>query len=176
LVSELPGREQHHLFQAAFTAPHGAYKTADGYVVLGPCWPRIARAIGAEWLTNDPRFSTTNSRLANRRELDTEIEKWLATANTDEWLDILYAEDIIAGPIKKIDEAITDPQVNALNMILDIAHPLGGSVKVAGNPIMMESLRGEHSAPPTLGQHTDEVMRELLHYSDEKIIKIKTEQ
>jgi crotonobetainyl-CoA:carnitine CoA-transferase CaiB-like acyl-CoA transferase len=104
-----------------FTVPYGVYKTGDGYIVLGPCWPRIAHAIGAEWL-------------------------------------------------------VADPQVNALNMILDIEHPLGGRIKVAGNPIMMDSLIGEHTAPPTLGQHTEQVLRDFLHYTDEKINALGAEQ
>ncbi len=159
-----------------FTAPYGAYKTADGYVVLGPCWPRIARAIGAEWLTDDPRFATTEERLAHRQELDREIENRLASANTSDWLEIFYAEDIIAGPLLKVDEVVTDPQVKAINMILDIPHPRGGNIRVAGSPIMMESLSGENTCPPTLGQHTEEILRELLHYSNDKIQALKTEQ
>ncbi len=159
-----------------FTTPYGAYKTADGYVVLGPCWPRIARAIGADWLVEDPRFATTTHRLQNRRELDAEIEKYLANANTDEWLNIFYAEDIVAGPLHQVDEVVADPQVNALGMILEIPHPLGGSIKVAGSPIRMDSITGENTAPPTLGRHTEQVLRELLHYSPQKIRSLKAEQ
>jgi|WetSurMetagenome_2_1015567.scaffolds.fasta_scaffold52106_2 crotonobetainyl-CoA:carnitine CoA-transferase CaiB-like acyl-CoA transferase len=159
-----------------FTTPYGAYKTADGYVVLGPCWPRIARAIGADWLVEDPRFATTARRLQNRRELDAEIEKYLANANTDEWLNIFYAEDIVAGPLHQVDEVVADPQVNTLGMILEIPHPLGGSIKVAGSPIRMDSITGENTAPPTLGQHTEEVLHSLLHYSPKQLRSLKSEQ
>jgi CoA:oxalate CoA-transferase len=159
-----------------FTAPYGAYKTAKGYVVLGPCWPRIANAIGAEWLVDDPRFATAEARLENRLELDIELEKCLASATADEWLEIFYREDITAGPLKTVDEVVVDPQVNAINMILTLHHPLGGTVKVAGVPIMMKSLRRSHSPPPTLGQHTGQVLRGLLHYSNERIRSIKNEQ
>jgi len=159
-----------------FTAPYGAYQTKDGYVVLGPCWPRITRAIGAEWLIDDPRFTQTEERLKNRRELDKEIEKYLAQATTEEWLEIFHHEDIIAGPLNTVDKVIADPQVSHLNMILEIEHPLGGAVKLAGNPLMMASLDGKHTSPPTLGQHTDKVFSELLGYSDDKIRKIKEEQ
>ena len=69
-----------------------------------------------------------------------------------------------------------DPQVNHLNMILDLEHSLGGTVKVAGNPVMMDSLRGVHSAPPVLGQHTDQVLKELLHYPEERLRSLKEEQ
>jgi len=159
-----------------FTAPYGAYKTKKGYIVLGPCWPRIARAVGAEWLMNDPRFATPEARLKNRWELDKELEKCLAQATAEEWLEILYREDIIAGPLNTVDEVIDDPQVNHLNMILNIEHPLGGTTRLAGNTIMMTSLRGMHSAPPTLDQHMYEVLQGVLGYSEDKIRRLKKEQ
>jgi len=159
-----------------FTVPYGAYKTAKGYVVLGPCWPRIASAIGADWLIDDPRFATAEARLQHRRELDMEIEKCLASADAEEWLEILYREDITAGPLQTVDEVVSDPQVNAINMILSLEHSLGGTIKVAGNPIMMESLQGEHSPPPILGEHTEQVLRNLLHYSEDKLRELRTEQ
>jgi CoA:oxalate CoA-transferase len=152
-----------------FTAPFGAYKTKDSYIVLGPCWPRIAYILGAEWLVTDPRFAETENRLANRQELDIELEKVFKNATTEEWLALMRVEDIIAGPLNSVDQVVKDPQVNHLDMILDIEHPLGGSVKLAGNPIKMESIHGTPKAPPTLGQHTDEVLKEVLGYTEDKI-------
>ncbi len=159
-----------------FTAPYGAYQTKEGYVVLGPCWPRIAVAIGAEWLIDDPRFATAEARLAHRGELDEELEKCLAAATADEWLEIFYQMDIVAGPLNGVDEVVTDPQVNHLNMVLSLEHPLGGTVRVAGNPIMMESVSGRHQAPPLLGQHTNEVLKGLLGYTDAQLADLRREQ
>jgi CoA:oxalate CoA-transferase len=159
-----------------FTAPFGAYRTKDSWIVLGPCWPRIAYAIGADWLIDDPRFAETEDRLRNRLELDKEIEKYFIQATTEEWLAILRMEDIISGPLYTVDQTVSDPQVNHLKMILDIEHPLGGRVQMAGNPIMMPSLQGKHSPPPTLGQHTDEVLTDILGYSEDRIKKIKEGQ
>ena len=156
-----------------FTAPFGAYRTKDGWIVLGPCWPRIAYAIGAEWLIDDPMFAKTEDRLENRLELDKEIEKYFLQATTEEWLTILRMEDIISGPLYTVDQTTEDPQVNHLNMILNIEHSLGGTVRLAGNPIMMPSLKGEHLAPPTLGQHTNEVLTDILGYSEDRIKKIR---
>jgi len=155
-----------------FTAPFGAYKTKDGWIVLGPCWPRIAYAIGAGWLVDDPRFAETETRLANRQELDKEIEKCFMLATTEEWLEVMRVEDIIAGPLYTVAQTVEDPQVNHLNMILNIEHSLGGKVRLAGNPIMMPSLEGSHLPPPTLGQHTDEVLKNTLGYTEERIKEI----
>jgi CoA:oxalate CoA-transferase len=159
-----------------FTVPYGAYKTAKGFVVLGPCWPRIARVIGADWLVDDPRFATPEARLEHRLELDNELEKCLAAADAEEWLEIFYREDITAGPLKTVDEVVVDPQVNAINMILALEHPLGGTIRLAGNPIITRSCRGKHSPPPTLGRDTDAVLRSLLRYPNAKIRAIKRQQ
>jgi crotonobetainyl-CoA:carnitine CoA-transferase CaiB-like acyl-CoA transferase len=75
-----------------------------------------------------------------------------------------------------VDQTIEDPQVKHLNMILNIEHSLGGTVRLAGNPIMMPSLQGQHSPPPTLGQHTEEVLTDILGYSEDRIKKIREEQ
>ncbi|MFC1929667.1 CaiB/BaiF CoA transferase family protein [Chloroflexota bacterium] len=156
--------------------PYGAYKTKDSYIVLGPCWPRIASVFGADWLIEDPRFSTLEDRLEYRQELNEEMEKYFMMATTEEWLPILQAADIIVGPFNTVDKVVADSQVEHLNMILNIKHPLGGEVRLAGNPIMTPSLEGEYMPPPTLGQHTDQVLRELLGYSKEKVRKLKEEQ
>jgi len=158
------------------SAPYGAYKTKDSYIVLGPCCPRIAMIIGAEWLIDDPGFTTLMSRLKHRQELDAEIEEGLQKLTTDEWLEILHAEDIVAGPLNTVDKAVADPQVNHMNMIAIIEHSLGGQIKLAGNPITMTSLKGKHSSPPTLGQHTEEILRGILGYSEDKTRRLKEEQ
>ena len=93
-----------------FTTPFGAYKTKDSWIVLGPCWPRIARAVGAEWLIEDARFAEDETRLKNRVELDAEIEKCFLKMNTAEWLEILRMEDIICGPLYTVDQAIAEFQ------------------------------------------------------------------
>ncbi len=158
------------------TAPIGAYKTKNNYIVLGPCWPRITRVLGAEWLMDDPRFATYEARIKNRFELDKEVEKYFQKATTEEWLEILYAEDIMAAPLNTVDKTLADPQVNHLGMIIDIEHALGGTLRLAGNPIKGQSIKGKHLPPPVLGQHTDEVLRDVLGYAEARIKKLKAEQ
>ena len=81
------------------------------------------------------------------------------------------------GYLKDIEEVAVDPQVLHQKMILSLSHPLGGEVKLAGNPIKMEDLSEEdYTAPPTLDQHGHEILSGLLGYSEEKIKKLKQEE
>lgn len=157
--------------------PYGVYKCKDGYVAIGPSWPRLAKVIGADWMIDDPRFVKGEERLKHRKEFNEAIEEHLAKANAEDWLELFYVEDIIAGPINTIDKTVADPQVKARNMILHLPHPLGGEVRLVGNPIKMPGIEEEqYTAPPTLGQHNDEILKGLLKYSEEKIARLREEE
>jgi crotonobetainyl-CoA:carnitine CoA-transferase CaiB-like acyl-CoA transferase len=156
--------------------PYGLYKARDGYIALGPCWPRICRAINAEWLADDPRFKNLDERLKNRKEFVAILEERLSHADVDDWVNIFEAEDIGAAPVNTIDKAAEDPQVLHNQMILSLKHPLGGEVKLTGNPIKCEHLsQEEYTPPPVLGQNTREILVDLLGYSEEEIGRLKQE-
>ncbi len=161
----------------AFSVPYGVYKTKKGYIVLGACWPRIARAIGAEWLIEDPRFKDWRARDGHREELNVIIEEHLAQAEAQDWMQIFEVEDIPAATIKNIDEVAIDPQVLHQKMMLSLRHPLGGEVKLVGNPIKMEDIsEEEYTAPPTLNQHGHEILSELLGYPEERIKELRQQE
>lgn len=158
-------------------SPFGAYRTRDGWITIGPSWPRIARALGIEGITEDPRFGTLENRLKNRQELDAIITEALSQMDSEAWLEILRAEDIAAGPIYNLDQAPQDPQIQHNNMIITLDHSLGGQIKLVGNPIKMPGIQTEaYTPPPTMGQHTHQVLTELLGYSRERIAKLEAEQ
>lgn len=157
--------------------PYRAYKTKEGYVSIGPSWPRLARVLDVEWMIDDPRFKDQASRVANREAFDEIIEKALQRETAEDWLEVFYAEDIVAGPVNTIDKAIEDPQILHNKMIVSMEHPLGGQIKAVGNPIHMpDSIVDEWVAPPLLGQHNDEILKGLLNYSDEKINVLREEE
>ena len=161
----------------AVTIPYGVYKTKKGHIALGACWPRITRAIGADWLADDPRFKDMNIRKEHRDELNRIVEKELDKAEAGDWLNIFESEDIPADRVKTIDEVAIDPQVLYQNMILNMKHPLGGEIKLAGNPVKTEGISEEDFAPPpTLDQHGQEILAELLGYSEKKIRALKEEE
>jgi crotonobetainyl-CoA:carnitine CoA-transferase CaiB-like acyl-CoA transferase len=158
-------------------APFGAYKTRNGWITIGAGWPRVARTLGVEWAIDDPRFTTLEDRLKNRRDLDAIITEALSEMDSATWLELLHADDIAAGPVYNLDQAPQDPQVQFNKMILTLNHSLGGQIKLMGNPIKMASVHpDEYAAPPTLGQHSHQVLSELLGYSEAKIEKLEAEQ
>ncbi len=157
--------------------PYGVYKTKKGYIALGVCWPRITRAIGAEWLAEDPRFKDLQARQEHRDELNAIIEEHLVKAEADDWMEIFKVEDITAAKVATLDEVVVDPQVLHQKMILNMEHPLGGEIKLAGNPIKIEGISEEEfTPPPTLNQHQHQILSELLGYSDEKIRRLREEE
>lgn len=158
-------------------APFGAYKTQDGWITIGASWPRIARTLGIEYIIDDPRFTTLEDRLKNRKELDAIITEALSRMSSETWLEILRRDDIACGPIYNLDQAPQDSQIQYNNMILTLNHSLGGKIKLVGNPIKMPSIHTEeYTAPPTMGQHTHQVLAELLGYSHEEIEGLEAEQ
>jgi formyl-CoA transferase/CoA:oxalate CoA-transferase len=158
------------------SVPFGVFATKEGYISLGPCWPRICRALGAEWLMDDPRFVDLAGRVKHRDELNKIIADLFLREKAEDWLEILYAKDIPAAHVNTVAEAVADPQVLHNNMVINVQHSMGGEIKMAGIPIKMPGCdREEHLPPPTLGQHTEEILTNLLGYSEEKFRRFKEE-
>lgn len=157
--------------------PYGVYKTKRGYIALGVCWPRITRAIGADWLADDPRFKDLQARQEHRNELNAIIEQRLGRAEADDWMEIFKVDDIAAAKVANLEEVVNDPQVLHQKMVLTMQHPLGGEIKVSGNPIKMTGIsEKEFTPPPTLNQHESEILAGLLGYSKEKIGRLREEE
>jgi crotonobetainyl-CoA:carnitine CoA-transferase CaiB-like acyl-CoA transferase len=155
----------------------GVFQTRNGYLVLGPSWPRIAKVIGKDWMTADPRFISVEKRFENKKELEDLIEDSLCQADTEYWLELMRREDVAAGPVNTLDQAVNDQQVVHNQTIVTMKHPDLGEVKGIEFPIKMSGVQSDgHLPPPTLGQHTDEVLEGILGYSKEKIRALRREQ
>ena len=163
-------------------APFGNYRTTDGFVSI--CAPLenfaagLYRAMGRPDVADDPRFNTRDARVRNARELDVEIEKWTSTLSAKEVVDALTMAGAPAAEIRSPAEAVRDPQVVARGETTRLVHPKyseAGEVYGTGIPIVFsESKVGLNIPPPELGQHTDEVLRNLLHYTPEQITDLRT--
>lgn len=152
----------------------GFYRCRDGnYIAVGPSWPRIARILDLEWMIDDPRWNNTLARMLTKREMCEILEKeGFSKADAEDWLDILRLEDIPANRTNTLEQTLQDPQVLHNKTEITMEHPEYGTVRAIDCPIkIMGATKGEYSPPPTLGQHTAEVLKTVLGYSDEKIAK-----
>lgn len=154
----------------------GAFKTKDGYIMIGPSWPRICRAVNQEWMIDDPRFDTPAERYENKEELERLIEEATMKETTETWEAIFEVEDIAFAPINTLDKALSDPQIVHNKAVITLNHPKYGEIKNIDCAIKIPGgLGGDPLPPPMLGEHTGEVLREILSYSDEKIKKLNKE-
>ena len=156
-----PNGSRHRL-----SAPYQAFRTADGYVTIGASsdhlWRRAVAALGCPRWLDDPRFASVAERLAHVDELEAEVEKVTVTRTTAEWLAVLDAAGVPAGPVLRYDETLDDPQVRAREMIVEMEHPIMGTVRTLGQPAKFSRSRTGSARPaPWLGQHTRSVLAEL---------------
>ena len=105
-----------------------------------------------------------------RSSLKKIIQDELVKEKSDYWLNLLEKESVPCARVNNIEQALSDEQVSHRNMLVDVPHPEGGSVKIPGNPIKLsEVMNEEFLAPPLLGEHTKEVLNGWLGYSDEDL-------
>ncbi len=148
------------------SAPYQAVRAADRYMVIGAAnnklWSALCEVIGRPELPRDPRFVDNVGRLKHRGELIPLIEEALAAAPADAWVERLLAAGVPAAPILNYEEALDTEQARAREMVMEIDHPVEGRVKVLGFPVKLSATPQQVRRPaPLLGQHTEEVFREL---------------
>jgi CoA:oxalate CoA-transferase len=133
-------------------------------------WGTFCRLIQRENLVADARFQTNSCRTNNQKQLKAILDEVFPTKSVDEWIEILDGAGIPCGPINTVDRAITDPQVQAREMIVEIEHPVAGRLKMPGVPIKLSETPGGIERPaPLLGQHTEEILYELFGMSSDQV-------
>lgn len=152
--------------RSPYFAPSGIYECRDGRLVFITCptekfWRNLCKALNPDW-AQDPRFLTSESRLANEDVLDSLISARCRTETREALLGKLIEGDAMAAPVNSIPEVVQDPQVLHNGMVVEVPHRTLGTLKVTGVPLRLGRTPGSvRRAPPVLGQHTREVLLEL---------------
>jgi len=159
------------------SAPFGVYHAKDGPFNLAAgnerMWVRLCETLGRPELAHDPRFRTTNDRVAHRAELDAILGEVFRTRTRAEWVAHLNERGVACGPIYNLAEVFQDPQVRHQQMLVEMPHPVHGRVKLLGMPIKLSETPGAFRlTPPLLGEHTDAVLREI-GYTAEAIAEMR---
>lgn len=158
--------------------PYQAFATQDIYIVVAvfveKFWQAFCRVLGIEELIDDPRFCDNDRRRDNREELVPILEEIFRTRPGEEWLRLLSEAQVPCGPINTLNRLFADPQVAARNMVVEMEHPAVGRLRSIGNPVKTPPMdEGPFEPPPLHGQHTDQVLREILGYSAERIAQLR---
>ena len=156
------------------TVPYQVFPTEDGFIIVAANndgqFERFCEAAGAPELLNDPDFSTNALRVRNRDRLVPKVEAVTRTRGTAAWMEALEAAGVPCAPVNTVDQVFADPQVQARGMQIRMPHPLAGEgVRLVGSPIQLSRTPVSYRrAPPTLGQHTDEVLAEVLGLGEDE--------
>jgi formyl-CoA transferase len=149
-----------------FSAPYQAVRAKDAFFVMGAnsnrLWQTLCAVIERPDLFSDPRFKSIADRLLNRVVLIEELEKSFAARDAADWIEILLAAGIPAGPILDYAQALASEHARAREAVMEFDHPVEGRVKSIGFPVKLsETKQRVRLPPPLLGEHTEEILMEL---------------
>jgi crotonobetainyl-CoA:carnitine CoA-transferase CaiB-like acyl-CoA transferase len=155
------------------TSPYRNFRCADNQWVFiaganDNLWKRLAGAIGLASLAGDPRYATNVERVKNRGELERIVQEAIGRFNREPLLKILEDAGVPATPVNRVDQALSDPQVKAQNMIWEIDPPRLGKTPVVGFPLAFSRMQPRiRRNPPRQGEHTDEILKECGYRASE---------
>lgn len=160
----------------ASIAPYESFSASDGALNVGVAndaqFRRLCEVIGDPELARDDRFKENRSRVEHREELVERLSRAFAAATVAQWLRRLEAAGIPAGPIADVQQALSHPQLHARGMIAQMEHPVAGTIRTVGSPHPVAGMSSDHRPPPMLGEHTEEVLREVLRFAPEEIDRL----
>lgn len=158
--------------------PYQTFACADGHIIVATGndgqYRKFVEAGGRPELATDERFATNPLRVQHRDTLVPLLAAMVKTKTRDEWIALLEAAGVPCGPINDVGEVFANEQVRAREMAIELPHPDAGRVKLVRNPIRMSATPATSGvAPPLLGQHTGEVLRDVLGRSEEEIAALR---
>lgn len=176
----LSGDDPHPIGNSHFVhVPYDTFRCTDGFIVIAVItdnfWQNLKEVTPcAEF--DDPALDGQPGRWAARDLINSKLNEILGTNTCAHWLEQLEDKRIPCAPVNTFSQALNDPQVQHRKMVIDLKHPDGSSTRGPGNPIKLSRTGDDEYGPaPLLGQHTEEVFRELLGYGNEELSALKTQ-
>jgi len=183
-VAWLANQNMNHLIGSVVPTRHGNahpnivpyqdFETADGYLMLAVGNDRqfadCVRVLGCAALADDARFRTNSARVAHREELIALLAEKFLASSTAHWLATLSGSNIPAGPINNIAEVFAEPYAEERQLVRNLQHAEAGEIPTVANPVRFSATPVQYVfAPPSLGQHTNEILRHELGYTQDEV-------
>jgi CoA:oxalate CoA-transferase len=154
-------------------SPFSSFTAKDGHIIVGAgnerLWTKLCNILEKPELLADPRFENNSKRTAHVKELTAILNEVFSKKTIAEWLTVLEEAELPCAPINTIDKIVNDPHIKSREMIVEVEHPVAGHLKMAGLPVKMSATPGAIERPaPLLGQHTAELLKEILGWDEEK--------
>ena len=160
--------------------PYQPFKSSDGEVIVAcgndNLYRKFCEAAGCPELATDARFVSNGKRVANRAEMSRLIQEIFRKKTTAEWLALLESAGVPNGPINDIAQVFEEPQVRARGVKIELDHAAAGKLPLVASPMRFSGTPLEYRlAPPLLGEHTDQVLKEFLKLNEAEIAKLRAD-
>jgi formyl-CoA transferase len=161
--------------------PYQTFKASDGYFALGigndNQWKQFCEKAGKKEWAEDIRFQTNANRVKNRNDLIPLLDELFGQSEISHWLPIMETIGVPCGPINSIDRALEDPQVRAREMVIEVSHPEAGAIQMVASPLKIPTAPTVvRLPPPMLGEHSEQILHELLGFDGNIVQNLRTEQ
>ena len=160
--------------------PFQFFEASDGHLVVGAgnqnLWGKLCHALDLDDLTDDPRFEDNAKRTENCDGLAPILTARFRTRSVSDWLLTLEEAGVPCGPINRVDQVVNDRHVNARDMIVETGHSGSEKIKVPGSPLKFNGAKDSPRPPPRLGEHTTEILRDMIGLTDKEIDELRAEK
>jgi succinate--hydroxymethylglutarate CoA-transferase len=161
--------------------PYAAFETKNGFFTIGAAsneqFAELCRLMDIKNLLSDEKFSSNAGRVKNRDELTIILNNLFKQHSNDFWSEKFTNASFPYGPVNNMEGVFSDEHVKEIGIVKKLQHKDAGDVFVVGPPVVFsESENKVFSAPPTLGEHTDDILKSMLNYDDDKISDLRSQK
>ena len=158
--------------------PYGSFRASDGEIIIAALsdvfWQKLCEALGLTELSGRPQLESNSGRREHRDEINQAIAGVIAQRSVSHWEELFRKFDVPHAPVLGVTAALSQPHAMAREMVTSVEHATAGTIKIVGRPVKFpDAPQAPLTAPPTLGQHTTEVLKSLLALSDGEIERLR---